>query len=294
MRLLGQGMPWWHAYVHVLAEARHGRQRSSRAGDTYDLGPTTVGPLLIDRCDFVALNGRPRDGSEFARVERLCYLAGVDPDPVVAVAPAYHRYSWADEDGNYGRWPGAYGLRLAPGLRHVVNELWRRPDSRRAVAGVWNSHHGYASDAALIAEGSPDVPCTLALTFWLDRGLHVHATMRSTDVWYGLYYDLPAFAWLGHAVAHALNTEPGTVTLTTTSLHLYAKDWRASQDVQPSGVPLPHGLPDVDDPSPPTRWEALRRWALNELHEGGSPRGPQRGRMGGAPPEGTTTQEETN
>ena len=69
-----------------------------------------------------------------------------------------------------------------------------------------------------------------------DELLHVHANMRSSDIWLGIPYDAFNFSMLGHLVCCRLNAcreknqgvvRPGTLTITMTSSHLYVENEEA-------------------------------------------------------------------
>jgi thymidylate synthase len=83
-----------------------------------------------------------------------------------------------------------------------------------------------------------DVPCTLALQF-LPRGgyLHTIVTMRSSDAWLGLPYDIFNFTMLANHLAAALSQAKrrrillGTITLNLGSSHLYEENWTQAQQV---------------------------------------------------------------
>ena len=69
---------------------------------------------------------------------------------------------------------------------YVKNELMNDPDSRRAVV-----HIRVPQDSAT---AKLDVPCTLTLQFFIrDKKLHMIVNMRSSDIIFGLTYDVPAF-----------------------------------------------------------------------------------------------------
>lgn len=253
---------WPRLYVDLLKlAAQEGYARPSRAGETIELGPAMLScPAPV----FLELMGRA-GSAEFARLEQLCYLGGWDPEPLLRVAPHYERFREND-----GRWLGAYGPRLIEVLGSVVRELSRHPYSRRGVALIWRG-----DDISLVLDGNPkDVPCTVSLTFWCGPAgeLRCMAHMRSCDLWFGLYYDLPAFAFLQRCIAKALKRATGQTYLNATSLHLYSKDLKRASGVKPT--PLNevrvHSLipePLVADLDGPARFEWLQVWARSQLKE---------------------------
>lgn len=254
-----QRRTWPRLYVDTLREAlQEGYARPSREGDTVELGPAMLAcPAPV----FGTLRGR-EGSSEFARLEQLCYLSGSDPSPLLQVAPRYKRFQEPD-----GTWWGAYGPRLYGQLDLIVQELGRHPFSRRGVATIWQPNY----DLHQIVNGMPrDVPCTVSLTYWVGPAgeLKSHAHMRSCDLWFGLYYDLPAFAFLQKAVARALNRPAGLTVLSATSLHLYTKDLdraRKVKAIHSSGHLVHPTLPEPEGSSPAARFHWLVNWAWEQL-----------------------------
>ncbi|KKN13154.1 hypothetical protein LCGC14_1009230 [marine sediment metagenome] len=128
---------------------------------------------------------------------------------------------------------GAYGPRVMDQLPHVLNTLAEDPASRQAVINLWQDS----------PTPSKDIPCTLSLQFLIRDGqLHLIITMRSSDAWLGIPYDIYNFSMIQNCVAGALrkNTRAphtqetweffedhptlGTLTLNLGSSHLYIKD----------------------------------------------------------------------
>ncbi len=114
----------------------------------------------------------------------------------------------------------AYGHRLFAGeeteFDKLASILEGDPDSRRAVVTLFHSKDG---------NDGPDVPCTVALQFLLRKGqLHLIATMRSNDVWFGMAYDIPFFCVLQCLMAARLGASVGQYVHQAGSFHLYEKD----------------------------------------------------------------------
>ena len=213
-------MTWASFYPRGLREVAVGGNRVNlRAGRARELEHAN---FRVKPEGFQRLEGR--GGSEdFARLEQLCYLAGEPPHVLGVLSQRYRELCHRPMAGRYG-WPDAYGPRLRSQWNFVLRELAERPNSLRAMAMVW-----HATDIWKVAQDTEQtwpVPCTVALHFYVRRGeVCVHAFMRSCDIWLGLYYDVPAFAFLGRCVAFALGRPFRELCFTATSLHLYEKDW---------------------------------------------------------------------
>jgi thymidylate synthase len=126
---------------------------------------------------------------------------------------------------------------------YVKEELTKDPDSRRAVI-----HIRTPSDS--IVE-SKDVPCTLSLQFFIRGGkLHLHVSMRSSDIILGLAYDVPAFTIIQEVMANELGVDVGEYVHTSNSLHCYERDFEMLNDIANTVliqnapmVPLPKEFP---------------------------------------------------
>lgn len=125
-----------------------------------------------------------------------------------------------------------------PGEPHGLRTQWRTavktlvddPDSRRAVIVI---NQPYDNSIAAWS-GSKDVPCTLALQFFV-RGtsLHMHVTMRSNDLFWGLTSDLFSFTLMQELMMLELreaspkfcDLQLGEYIHTDGSLHIYERHY---------------------------------------------------------------------
>jgi thymidylate synthase len=176
-----------------------------------------------------------RLGRKFAAAEPAWILRG--DNRLASIAPYARHLTNFSDDGL--RLSGAYGPKVVDQVPYVVRVLSEDPQSRQAVMTLWRERPG----------PSRDVPCTIALQFVVrDQALHCVATMRSSDAWLGICYDIVAFSCVSAAVAIALRSRHrdlvhrlGTLVLTAGSQHLYALDW----DLARSCADCPVDEPDV-------------------------------------------------
>lgn len=128
-----------------------------------------------------------------------------------------HRFS---DDGEI--FAGAYGPRI--GLQWTwVEELLRRDhDTRQAVITIFAPTD--------LQRATRDVPCTLTLQFFVRAEptdgtlrLCLLASMRSSDVWLGLPYDVFSFTMLQNVMAGRLGIDTGWFQMSLGSSHLYAE-----------------------------------------------------------------------
>ncbi len=131
---------------------------------------------------------------------------------------------------------GAYGPKLSQQIDHVVDTLTGDPFSRQAVINIWREN----------PQQSKDIPCTLSWQFLIRvhgklPTLDVVSTMRSSDAWLGVPYDVFTVSQVACQVALRLRARidshcsaynaaadltPGNVILTAGSQHLYMEDFK--------------------------------------------------------------------
>ncbi|MEW6639723.1 MAG: thymidylate synthase [Pseudomonadota bacterium] len=114
---------------------------------------------------------------------------------------------------------GGYGPRLfqhkgQDQISNVIELLRKRSDSRRAVIQIF--------DAQDLAEDRPEIPCTTTLQFLVRKNeLHLIATMRSNDAYWGFPHDVFCFTMLQEIVARSLDLEIGPYRHFVGSMHIY-------------------------------------------------------------------------
>ncbi len=172
-------------------------------------------------------------GYRFMTAEAAWTLAG---DNRLAIIKPYGRaIATFTDDGR--TMSGAYGPPFVDQAGWVVRTLAADPSSRQAVATIWRPRPGPTNDT----------PCTVALQ-WLIRNdaslhgsgapqLHCVATMRSSDAWTGVPYDVFNFSMMSAYIMTALRQHDrhlgrevsplslGSLYLTAGSQHLYKQDW---------------------------------------------------------------------
>lgn len=155
---------------------------------------------------------------KFMAAEAYWILSG--DDKVETISPFCKNIAQFSDDGE--RFFGAYGPKIQDQLPYVIEKLTEDPFSRQAGLTIWREN----------PPATKDVPCTISIFFSIRGGLlHVHANMRSSDVWLGLPYDTFNFSMLGHLVCAYINQfgfskvhgsiRPGDLCITMTSSHLY-------------------------------------------------------------------------
>lgn len=126
---------------------------------------------------------------------------------------------------------GAYGPPFIDQASWAAQALVKDWQSRQAVVSIWRPRPA----------PSRDTPCTLSHQYVIrdyggKRVLHCIATMRSSDAWLGIPYDVPTFSAMAAHVALLVREmgghvdELGTLVLTAGSQHLYERDLDAARE----------------------------------------------------------------
>jgi thymidylate synthase len=133
-----------------------------------------------------------------------------------------------EDDGRGGHYP-SYGPRLLPQWPFVIKSLIDDEHTRQAVASIWE---------AQILPNEKHVPCTLSMQFLLrNRRLNNIVTMRSSDAWLGIPYDVFNFSQMTNVIAAVLThikrqvIEVGALTLNLGSSHLYSQHWEKAREI---------------------------------------------------------------
>lgn len=137
-------------------------------------------------------------------------------------------------------WRAAYGPRLrrwetedeftwdknyTDQLANVVSLLRTDRATRRAVISLWDPALDYPF------EPSKDIPCNNWLHFInRDGKLHLHVAIRSNDLIWG-WSGINQFEWsvLLEVVAKLVGVPVGTITYSTTSLHIYERHFAKAE-----------------------------------------------------------------
>jgi thymidylate synthase len=146
---------------------------------------------------------------------------------------------------------GAYGPPLAAQLPYIKDKLYSDADSRQAVVTLWRQS----------PPARKDIPCTVAIQFLLRNGkLHGIFTMRSSDAWLGIPYDVFNFSLIINALSGQLGVAPGSLIMQLGSSHLYERNVPAAQKLLDSVVTEP-----MADP-PSVKVPRLHEWPQEKLN----------------------------
>ncbi len=139
--------------------------------------------------------------------------------------------AWADEDGNletaYGYYwrhfpsaekdsDGNWQVREVDQIKYVIDELKRKPYSRRLVVTAWEP--GNATKSKL-------PPCHYSFAFNVsDNKLNCHLTQRSGDIALGIPFNLAAYSILTQIIAQEVGLGLGFFAHTIIDAHIYVAE----------------------------------------------------------------------
>ena len=127
---------------------------------------------------------------------------------------------WADENGDLGpvygsqwrAWEAPDGRKIDQ-IAQVVDSIKRNPDSRRHIVSAWN-----------VAEidNMKLPPCHFVFQFYVANGkLSCMLTMRSSDTFLGLPFNIAQYALLTHMVAQQCGLGVGEFIYSGGDVHIY-------------------------------------------------------------------------
>ncbi|MFC1776865.1 thymidylate synthase [Pseudomonadota bacterium] len=140
---------------------------------------------------------------------------------------------WADENGNLGPVYGAQWRDwIAPDGRHIdqmsllLDDLRRRPDSRRHIISAWNpavlpnETVSPQDNARAGLQALP--PCHMMFQFHVANGkLSCQMYQRSADVFLGVPFNIASYALLTMMMAQVLDLEAGDFIISLGDVHIY-------------------------------------------------------------------------
>lgn len=161
------------------------------------------------------LSGRAGFSDKFALTETLQVITGRgDIRQLSSIAPQF-----ASMAPSYV----TYGPRAAWQLQVIYEKLLADPLTRQAILQIYQPEDLY--------KPYPECPCTMSLQFLVrpdgegNLRLHLIATMRSNDIWYGTPTDVFMFTFLQRQMAASLEMLVGDYTHQAGSLHVYEEHW---------------------------------------------------------------------
>lgn len=98
-------------------------------------------------------------------------------------------------------------------IAQLIEGLRADPDSRRHIVSAWNPTQ---------LDGTPLPPCHIKHQYYIADGkLSSSFEMRSTDVVFGLPYNIMSYAFINAGLCEILNLEQGELTYFGNDVHIY-------------------------------------------------------------------------
>ena len=135
---------------------------------------------------------------------------------------------WADENGDLGpvygyqwrSWPAPDGRHIDQ-IANVVEQIKKKPDSRRLIVSAWNP--------ALVDEMALP-PCHALFQFYVANGkLSCQLYQRSADIFLGVPFNIASYALLTMMMAQVCGLEAGEFIHTFGDAHLYSNHIEQAQ-----------------------------------------------------------------
>lgn len=203
-RLLFSAMAW----RPVLNERTGHKIRAGYGGEAFklDLASGTI-PLPAFR--KIHIRSVAAEVAWFLRGKK-------DVEWIANYAPLWNKFAEAD-----GTVKAAYGWRWRyhfgrDQVAMAISALKANHTDRRIYIAAWDPRED--------GLGNPgkNVPCPIGFTLSIQDGaLHSALTIRSSDLFVGLPYDVAGHAMLMHAFCVSLGVSPGTMTVMLGHPHLY-------------------------------------------------------------------------
>jgi thymidylate synthase len=208
----------------LLSELAGAPVVGSRAGRTREL--THVGITLENPLQREVLVPERKCNIAAQIAETAWVLAG--RNDVEWLSHYLPRAADFSDDGKV--WRSGYGPRLrdwhgVDQLAEVVTHLRNNPETRRAVAVLW--------DPVTDPQPGKDIACNNWLSFLIrDGALDLHVAVRSNDAMWG-WSGINVFEWsaLQEIVAGLVGVSVGQLHFSVTSFHLYERHWEKADRI---------------------------------------------------------------
>lgn len=169
---------------------------------------------------------------------------------------------WATEDGDlgpvYGKqwrfWETPDG-RQVDQIKYVIDQIQRRPDSRRIIVSAWNPgdlpDEGMSPVENAAAGKQALAPCHTFFQFYVADGkLSCQLYQRSADIFLGVPFNIASYSLLNMMIAQVTGLEPGDFVHTFGDVHIYLNHLdqvREQLSREPYALPTLKMNPDVMD-----------------------------------------------
>jgi len=145
-------------------------------------------------------------------------------------------------------------------IAYLINELRKNNNSRRAVLSAWNPSQ--LNEMAL-------PPCHLMYNFYKNsKGLSCMMTMRSSDLFLGLPFNIASTALLTHIIAKILHIPPNNILISSNDAHIYEEHTQpVLTQVERNIYKLPNLKINIEAPPIDSDIEIIIKWIENLKYE---------------------------
>lgn len=146
-------------------------------------------------------------------------------------------------------------------VAYVIDELRKNNNSRRAVLSAWNPSQ--LNEMAL-------PPCHLMYNFYKNsKGLSCMMTMRSSDLFLGMPFNIASTALLTYIIAKILHIEPNNILITSNDAHIYEEHIASvlTQTTERDIYKLPKLKINIDAPPIDSDIKIIMKWIENLKYE---------------------------
>lgn len=194
--------------------------------------PSRDGPVVGEICDAVFCVADPTKNIVTSEIRKMpmryavgelaWYLSG--SNRVRDISRFAKKWEEISDDGEHNN--SAYGYRIFSQFgfnqwNYVKKLLTKDPNTRQAVIHIKTPNDSETKDT----------PCTVYLQFFIRKGkLNLSVHMRSNDIWMGVPYDMFSFCFLQMKMAMELGVGIGEYNHYAGSLHMYERDYLASEE----------------------------------------------------------------
>jgi len=153
-------------------------------------------------------------------------------------------------------------------FEYAREQLYNDGDTRKAVMIIYTPEN--------TDDRTHDNPCTMYLHFFIrNQKLSLHAYMRSSDIWFGVSYDIPFFTVLQEfMLVHLKNTDSpgcdnlklGSFYLHSGSLHLYDRNCKQAKRLVQEPIGYYHNMNTHSPPITLGTLDAMPNFLSYEEH----------------------------
>jgi thymidylate synthase len=216
----GFSIPFADIYRNLLVWALNSPEEvNERTGKKVRVGRGGTSFRLDLSDELLPTCGLRKTFPKSAAAEVAWYLSGVqDVTWMRQHAPFWDKFVEADGKtikSAYGyRWREHFGRDQ---IQLAIDALRANSSDRRVYVSAWDP-----SEDGLGADGQRNVPCPVAFNFHVQGGeLHSTMTLRSSDLFVGLPYDVMGHALLMATMAASIGVRPGVMQVAICHAHLY-------------------------------------------------------------------------